>query len=470
MASYSDITNTLNFSVALKPTSAFPLDARTMFGSYAAAAAAAKTAENAGSTNTIYYYGQTLTVFENDVATQFLIQGDGTLKEVGATVATDDKTIVLEDNTLSLKDFGKKYYEYHHADTVIATGDYTYPDNMPTADEGSYVQIANQWYLKGADAWATTDQTPKTSAYYILKEGWKSGLEPKVIGDQVSGFSLAWYEPSATTVEGLSSSISTLQKSIEGIDANVKKNTDAINVLNGESTVDGSVKKQVNDAIAAVVAGAPEDFDTLKEMSDWISTHENTAAEMNTSILANKTAIAALEKLVGTLPEGTKATTVIGYIAEAIKVETDRATAAEDALGKRIDTLDGGVVKKVEKSDTNGNIKVDGTEVEVYSMPIMSTEVAGGAKVDGTSLEVSETGVLGIKAVDAAKVTGLDNKIAEAKTDISDTTKNYVNENAVAKTSIVSSDTIADSTETASKEKVISEEALLDALTWKTTM
>ena len=341
---------------------------------------------------------------------------------------------------------------------------------MPTADEGSYVQIADQWYLKGADAWATTDQAPKTSAYYTLKEGWKSGLEPKVIGDQVSGFSLAWYEPSATTVEGLSSSISTLQKSIEGIDANVKKNADALDILNGEATVDGSVKKQVNDAIAAVVAGAPEDLDTLKEMSDWISSHEGTAAEMNSSILANKTAIAALEKLVGTLPEGAKATTVIGYIAEAIKVETDRATAAEDALGKRIDTLDGGVVKKVEKSDTNGNIKVDGTEVEVYAMPTMSPEVAGGAKVDGTSLEVSETGVLGVKAVDVTKVTGLDNKIAEATTNITDTTKTYVDENAVAKNSIVSSDTIADSTETASKEKVISEEALLDALTWKTTM
>ena len=48
MASYTDITNTLNFSVSFKPTSAFPLDARSMFGSYAAAAAAAATAVNAG--------------------------------------------------------------------------------------------------------------------------------------------------------------------------------------------------------------------------------------------------------------------------------------------------------------------------------------------------------------------------------------------------------------------------------------
>ena len=41
MASYVDVTNTLNFSLSFKPTSAFPLDARSMFGRYAAALAAA---------------------------------------------------------------------------------------------------------------------------------------------------------------------------------------------------------------------------------------------------------------------------------------------------------------------------------------------------------------------------------------------------------------------------------------------
>lgn len=47
-------------------------------------------------------------------------------------------------------------------------------------------------------------------------------------------------------------------------------------------------KTQTNTAItnkvAEIVAGAPEDFDTLKEMSDWISTHEESAAAMNTAI------------------------------------------------------------------------------------------------------------------------------------------------------------------------------------------
>ena len=69
----------------------------------------------------------------------------------------------------------------------------------------------------------------------------------------------------------------------------IKANETAISTLNG--TGDGSVKKAVSDGIAKVVAGAPEDFDTLKEMSDWISTHETSASAMNSQIQDNKKAI-----------------------------------------------------------------------------------------------------------------------------------------------------------------------------------
>lgn len=47
----------------------------------------------------------------------------------------------------------------------------------------------------------------------------------------------------------------------------------------------------VNSAVAEIVANAPEDFDTLKEMSDWISEHEDDAAAMNSAIQSNKTKI-----------------------------------------------------------------------------------------------------------------------------------------------------------------------------------
>lgn len=46
---------------------------------------------------------------------------------------------------------------------------------------------------------------------------------------------------------------------------------------------------KITEKVAEIVAGAPEDFDTLKEMSDWIASHENSAAEMNSEIQALKT-------------------------------------------------------------------------------------------------------------------------------------------------------------------------------------
>lgn len=55
------------------------------------------------------------------------------------------------------------------------------------------------------------------------------------------------------------------------------------------------VNSTVTTGIAKVVADAPEDFDTLKEMSDWIAGHENDASAMNSAISDNKTNIETLQ-------------------------------------------------------------------------------------------------------------------------------------------------------------------------------
>jgi hypothetical protein len=57
-----------------------------------------------------------------------------------------------------------------------------------------------------------------------------------------------------------------------------------IDVLNSDSNVDGSVRKTVADAIARVVAGAPEDLDTLKEIADYIASDKTGAAQMAAAI------------------------------------------------------------------------------------------------------------------------------------------------------------------------------------------
>lgn len=68
------------------------------------------------------------------------------------------------------------------------------------------------------------------------------------------------------------------------VKADVDKNTAAITKLNG--TGEGSVSKTVADGIAKVVASAPEDFDTLKEIADWIANDTTGAAKMANDIAA----------------------------------------------------------------------------------------------------------------------------------------------------------------------------------------
>lgn len=55
------------------------------------------------------------------------------------------------------------------------------------------------------------------------------------------------------------------------------------------------VTKEISDKIAEVISDAPESFNTLKEISDWISGHENDASAMNSAIKDNKNAITTLQ-------------------------------------------------------------------------------------------------------------------------------------------------------------------------------
>ena len=55
--------------------------------------------------------------------------------------------------------------------------------------------------------------------------------------------------------------------------------------------ITGQITAEVTAKIAEIVANAPEDLDTLKEIADWIKTHANDASAMNTAISANTEAI-----------------------------------------------------------------------------------------------------------------------------------------------------------------------------------
>lgn len=59
--------------------------------------------------------------------------------------------------------------------------------------------------------------------------------------------------------------------------------------------ITGQIAAEVTAKIAEIVANAPEDLDTLKEIADWIKNHANDASAMNTQINTNKSDISALK-------------------------------------------------------------------------------------------------------------------------------------------------------------------------------
>ena len=533
MASYADVTNIIDKATSFMPTFAFPLDARSMFGSLAKAQAAAASAKNAGDKTTKYYFGQDITVFENDVVTKYQIapnsDGVGELVEIGSKVVADGKSIEVDEiGTVSMKSFGKQYYKYVAADNIL-DGTYDTVDALPTdAANGSYAKVADAWYIITDGVWAAAGEgvTPRThSTYELVENSWKEGLEPKVaLNSTANGYEIAWYEPSTTTAEGVSSTLVTVQTTVnqlsqtvgsnydtlmekiddeatrakgveDGLTARVAKNETDIATLNGNATVEGSVDYKIAEAFAPLLNNE-EAMNSMQELVDYLNTHGESAVQLSNDVAANKTAIAAINALLGTqLPGEAQATTVIDYIVEVVNAEKDRAVAAEEALAGRLDTAEGklnalgtAANKNVEefataaqgaKADTavqsvvageqNGHIAVDGTDVQVYTLPNASATEAGGVKVDGTTI-VSNDGTISVESVPAAKVAGLDDKIAAAKEAAVSEANAYTDDKAVAKANVVDSTTVAADKASASAEKVVSEELLLDALTWKETM
>lgn len=198
-----------------------------------------------------------------------------------------------------------------------------------------------------------------------------------------------------------------------GLQTQVTANKTAIDTLNGTGA--GSVAKTVADKIAEVVADAPEDFDTLKEISDWISSHENDASAMNTAIQANKTSIETNTSDIASLKEAD--TTLQGNIdSEASARETadtalEKRTAANETdiaalktadaalqanidkkLDKTTDTANAGKVVAVEDDGSLGfksvGISIDDTKASsetTYSSTKINTELAA-KKNKGTKL------------------------------------------------------------------------------------
>jgi hypothetical protein len=117
----------------------------------------------------------------------------------------------------------------------------------------------------------------------------------------------------------------------------IAENAGAILILNGDAETAGSVANTATQIaaskVAEIVANADADFDTLKEIADWILNDTTGAADM-----AND--IATLQGLVG---DTAVATQIADAIATALKVDgVDKYALASDLTGlaTRVETLE----------------------------------------------------------------------------------------------------------------------------------
>ena len=64
------------------------------------------------------------------------------------------------------------------------------------------------------------------------------------------------------------------------------------------------IKNQIAIEVSNIIAEAPESFDTLKEISDWITEHAENAAEMNSRINSNKSDIDEIKNKLSSISGG----------------------------------------------------------------------------------------------------------------------------------------------------------------------
>lgn len=135
---------------------------------------------------------------------------------------------------------------------------------------------------------------------------------------------------------------------ISALDGRVAANEGAITVLNGEG--EGSVKKAVADAVAGVVASAPEDFDTLKEVADWIASDTTGAAKMQADIAR----LDGADTVDGSVKKQIKdAVAAEALIARAAEKANADAIAVEKG---RVDGIVADYLKAADKSELQGGI------------------------------------------------------------------------------------------------------------------
>lgn len=155
--------------------------------------------------------------------------------------------------------------------------------------------------------------------------------------------------------EDLSSKIKAEQTRAEGKE---KEISDKLAIVNGDSNTEGSFRK----AIADIVAAAPEDLDTLKEIADKLAGNDGLHTALNQAITEKADASALLNEV-------NRATDAESGLQAAIATKAD-ATALSNyvlttALNQQVDTLNTAIE---DKQDAGNYITYITDDVSEYTL------------------------------------------------------------------------------------------------------
>lgn len=415
----------LDFAVAFNRQTAFPLDARSYFESLESATAAAATAQAAGSSETTYYFGQTIAVVENSKATLYVIQPDRTLKEVGGNILINENVFTKDGNgVLNLLGFADAVGGAQLVKTEDGKVSWVKPDT--TTVEGLSTAIESLKTTVGDDTKGLVKQVNDNKAAIARLNGTSSeeGSVAYQIAQVVAGADESydtlkeiadWISSHATDAATMNSQISTNKNDITALKGLVGETAVATQI---STAIDAALKSGENDKYAlasdlttangkitaleekvgekAVATQITEAIDGALKVDGAdkyaLASHEHEIANVKglQTLLDNKAAVADVTALQGDV-------TALEGKAHEHENKTVLDTITQTNVNKW-NTAQANVIEKI----TVGGVEIVPSEKTV-AIPAATAEVLGAVKVDNTSIEAN-AGVIGVKAVGVSKL------------------------------------------------------------------
>ena len=165
----------------------------------------------------------------------------------------------------------------------------------------------------------------------------------------------------------------------------IQQEIDALAELVG----DESVAQRVQEAIAAIIDGAPETFDTLKEIAQWIEEHGETAAALIETVAAQGQAIVNLDHKIDEVYDAFKPisdTYIEALFLEPVSYNSNKTVSEQiAALGENeklvIDASQNSTISEDIAIDSDCVIEAEGVE---FTGRITVTEGTNAAVIGAT--------------------------------------------------------------------------------------